>query len=216
MLNRIIRKLTKLLGSYNKLLTYQGSVADTYLADRAATVKWHEEHIIFARHIRDLPDGLKVLDVPFGTGRFVPFYEFKGLEVTAMDISRDMLNIAEKYNRLADSLTFCEGSALDLPFERNEFELIVCSRFIGYIPTVEQAIQIFKEFHRVSRTFLYVGVQYLKDNEPIGPEDKLGHRYSRQELINLISDVGFRLVSNTLLEARDNYQNEILMLEKIK
>lgn len=216
MLERLMRKTSKLIGNYNKLLTYRGSVADTYLKDRAATVKWHEEHIIFARHLRVLPDNLKVLDVPFGTGRFVPFYESKGFEVIAMDISSDMLDIAKKYNRLASSITFVQGSALELPFEKNDFDLIICSRFIGYIPTVDQAIQIFEEFHRVTRTFLYIGVQYLKDGEPKGSEDKLGHRYSRNDLVKLINNVGFKVKANTLLEARDNYQNEILMLEKIK
>ena len=215
MIERLRRKLSKIRGNYNKLMSYKGNVASTYLIDRAATLKWHEEHLIFASHISELPDNLRVLDVPFGTGRFAPFYVLKNYEVVALDISPEMLTIAKKYNQMVSSVEFIEGSALALPFDDDEFDLIVCSRFIGYIPTVEQAKKIFYEFHRVGKQHLYIGVQYLRENVAHGKEDKLGHKMNRVDLIKFIKEVGFSVLGSTLLEAKDNYQNEILMLKKI-
>ena len=80
-------------------LTYLGKVASTYLQDRAATVLWHEEHIYMARFMKQLPDNLKVIDVPVGTGRFVPFYEMKGWQLTGVDVSPEMLE------KLSDNVT---------------------------------------------------------------------------------------------------------------
>ena len=125
-----------------------------------------------------------------------------------------MLTIAKKYNQMVSSVEFIEGSALALPFDDDEFDLIVCSRFIGYIPTVEQAKKIFYEFHRVGKQHLYIGVQYLRENVAHGKEDKLGHKMNRVDLIKFIKEVGFSVLGSTLLEAKDNYQNEILMLRK--
>ena len=74
--------------------------------------------------------------------------------------------------------------------------------------------KIFYEFHRVGKQHLYIGVQYLRENVAHGKEDKLGHKMNRVDLIKFIKEVGFSVLGSTLLEAKDNYQNEILMLKK--
>ena len=43
-----------------------------------------------------LDKNLKIIDIPVGTGRFFSFYEANNYDVTAVDISNDMLKMAKK------------------------------------------------------------------------------------------------------------------------
>ncbi len=43
-----------------------------------------------------MPEGIKVLDVPFGTGRFVQMFLEKKMEIHGIDISEDMYVAAKE------------------------------------------------------------------------------------------------------------------------
>src|SRR5688572_9163480 len=89
----------KLVGSAHrkpKGNQYYGDIADSYLEIREKQEKWQVEQRIMRELLADIPSGLKVLDVPFGTGRFVPFYLEKKMTVHGVDISQDMVCAAEK------------------------------------------------------------------------------------------------------------------------
>jgi hypothetical protein len=50
--------------------SFRGAVATNYLAERIHKPIWQLEQHAMRRLLSSLPDGLSVLDVPFGTGRF--------------------------------------------------------------------------------------------------------------------------------------------------
>lgn len=111
----------------NKPDAYYGVVAENYDRAREVKAKWKAEQAFVAEVLTDGP----VLDVPFGTGRFVPVYRSKGLEFTGIDISEDMLAIAR---RKFPGVNASRGSIYELPFGDNSFGTVVCVRFLEWLP----------------------------------------------------------------------------------
>jgi SAM-dependent methyltransferase len=106
---------------------YYGDVAENYQPSREVKAKWKAEQAAVTRFLTEGP----VLDVPFGTGRFVPLYREKGLTFKGVDISPDMLSIARrKFPDVNASL----GSAFDLRFAEGAFQTVVCVRFLEWLP----------------------------------------------------------------------------------
>jgi GAF domain-containing protein len=80
---------------------YEGDAAEHYDESRKnRTVFNWEEHIV-GELLKEAPTGTRVLDVPVGTGRFIPTYVRLGLEVVGLDFSRDMLDEAAQTLRVA-------------------------------------------------------------------------------------------------------------------
>lgn len=136
---------------------YYGPVAASYDASRQVKAKWREELAAVERFVVDGP----VLDVPFGTGRFVPIYRAKGLAFKGVDISGDMLAIAKaKFPGVDASL----GSAFDLRFGEGEFATAVCVRFLEWLP-LERAKVLLDQLRRVART-LIVTITHGNEGKP--------------------------------------------------
>lgn len=70
---------------------YHGEVAQGYDAKRKDDAKWTVEQRVIESTLADLPAGSSILDVPVGTGRFIPFYLAHGFNFIGADISGDML-----------------------------------------------------------------------------------------------------------------------------
>jgi SAM-dependent methyltransferase len=75
---------------------YVGDVATGYDDKRRGQPRWHEEQEIIEGILDAYPPGSLVLDVPIGTGRFLPFYQRKKFTIVGIDVSVDMLNEAHK------------------------------------------------------------------------------------------------------------------------
>lgn len=93
---------------------YTGAVAAGYDAKREQSAKWLAEDRIVRDMLDDMPVGTTVLDVPVGTGRFIPFYEERGFEVVGLDVQDDMLCEARKKVR-STGVMLAKGNVLDLP-----------------------------------------------------------------------------------------------------
>lgn len=125
---------------------YYGPVAAAYDASRSVKAKWHEELAAIDRFLTDGP----VLDVPFGTGRFVPIYRRKGIAFKGVDISGDMIAIARRnYPGVDVSL----GSAFDLRFADAEFKTVVCVRLLEWFP-LERAKVLIDRLRRIADTLI--------------------------------------------------------------
>ncbi len=89
--------------------------------------------------------GMKVLDLASGTGE--PAISLAALvgpqgEVTALDLSRDLLAIAEEraQQRRLKNFRTCEADAHDLPFPDNAFDLVTCRFGIMFFADCEKAL----------------------------------------------------------------------------
>lgn len=136
---------------------YYGAIAANYDASRSRKPKWHNE----IAAVRDFIEQGPVLDVPFGTGRFVPIYRDKGLSFIGVDISEDMLAHARGKFQGIDAR---HGSAFDLQFVDNSFATAICVRFLEWLP-LDQAKVVLDRLRALAHT-LIVTITHGNEGQP--------------------------------------------------
>ncbi|UCE34995.1 MAG: class I SAM-dependent methyltransferase [Deltaproteobacteria bacterium] len=132
------QKLAMLYGAWEKS-------PEGLLVDRLST-----ELII---HLLRPQRGERILDVGCGSGNHLLLFHRLGLDVTGLDASPYMLDIAR--SRLGNKVTLKMGRAEDLPFEDNEFDaasLIITLEFL------DDPLAALKEVGRVTKHRVFVGV----------------------------------------------------------
>lgn len=151
---------------------YTGPVAQQYDARRAGTAKWQKEQDLVERILRQLPPGSSVVDIPVGTGRFLPVYRQLGIAATGMDVSPDMLARAREK---------CGEAALRLSDIRRidasdgEYDAAVCVRFLNWVDAAALTAAV-GELARVSRQHVVLSVRC---HVPV-PRTSLYRRFRQQ------------------------------------
>jgi 2-polyprenyl-3-methyl-5-hydroxy-6-metoxy-1,4-benzoquinol methylase len=136
---------------------YYGDVAENYDASRSVKAKWKEELAAVQEFLTDGP----VLDVPFGTGRFVPIYRAKRFDFEGVDISVDMLTVAK---RKFPGINVSQGSVFDLQFAHGEFATVVCVRLLEWLP-LERAKELLDRLRRIATT-LIITINHGTEGQP--------------------------------------------------
>ena len=106
--------------------SYTGTAASEYEAKRQGKDVWAAEQSLIAEMVDKGP----VLDVPIGTGRYLPIYEAKGIWPWGLDVSEDMIAEALKKR---PKLDYQIGSILDIPWPDQHFALCVCTRLLNWL-----------------------------------------------------------------------------------
>jgi SAM-dependent methyltransferase len=88
----------------------------------------------------------KVLDIGCGTGNHLLFLNKLGLDISGVDVSQGMIDIARK--RLGNSCELKTGQAEDLPFSDNEFDFALLINTMEFLDDPLTALQ---EAGRVAR-----------------------------------------------------------------
>ena len=139
---------------------YEGDRATTYDERRAGRLEWSREFTLVNRIFGTwLKGNSTILDAPTGTGRFLPVLRHLGYHVTGMDISRDMLQVAEDRAK-SSAANLVHGDCEFLPFRDNSFDYVLSLRFMGHLPP-KTRIKVLQEFKRVSKKGLVVGFPVL-------------------------------------------------------
>lgn len=99
--------------------------------------------------IADPVEGSTVLDVATGTGKQAFAFARRGLDVTGLDLSERMLEVARKKNRYTNA-RFQLGDATDLPFDDGAFDITTVSFALHDIP-LEVLEGLTDEMVRVTR-----------------------------------------------------------------
>ena len=94
-----------------------------------------------------------LLEVGCGTGRNLEFFSELGLDVTGIDSSKPMLQMAA--NRLGPGARLLLGEANRLAFDNNSFDIVALITVLEFLPDPAGAL---KEAARVSREKVYIGV----------------------------------------------------------
>lgn len=90
---------------------------------------------------------LRVLDIGTGPGLFSILMALKGHEVTAVDVSSEMINHAkENTEAFGVEVKFVQISGPELPFKDNIFDLVICRNVLWNIEYPHTAL---KEWYRV-------------------------------------------------------------------
>lgn len=139
----------------NKLLeAYSGDRATGYDDRRSKSSRWKAEIAAFEAMLSNAK-ATRVLDCPFGTGRWIPQYAEQNLSALGIDLSAGMLAEAEAKIRgypeaTQGRFTLKEQSIFDLsPADfPAQPDLLVCVRFLNWIsePEVEQVIALLSAF----------------------------------------------------------------------
>jgi SAM-dependent methyltransferase len=130
---------------------YRGAVAAGYDAHRMQGPEWAPEQAAIADLVTDGP----VLDVPIGTGRFLPIYQAARFACVGIDISPEMLSEARKKQTQSDRLML--GDIFQLPFAGRSFATAVCTRFLNWCEPIDMRRAI-GELRRVAHC-LIVGLR---------------------------------------------------------
>jgi ubiquinone/menaquinone biosynthesis C-methylase UbiE len=97
----------------------------------------------------DLKPGDRVLDVGAGPGFLAAeIAEAVGNSgsVCGVDISEPLLKIARSQTKGKNKIKYLHGDATQLPFQEEEFDVVVSTQVLEYVPDVEAALA---EFHRI-------------------------------------------------------------------
>jgi len=97
--------------------------------------------------------GQRLLEVGCGGGWFTEWFSQQGLQVTGLDPSVHMLNLARL--RLPRRVSLERGHAEDLPFPDNSFDVVA---LITSLEFVNDPLQALREACRVARDTVFLGV----------------------------------------------------------
>jgi demethylmenaquinone methyltransferase/2-methoxy-6-polyprenyl-1,4-benzoquinol methylase len=95
-------------------------------------------------------DGAKVLDVATGTGKQAFAFARKGYQVTGIDLSEEMLEIARRKNKYRN-LKLESGDATNLPYDSNHFDITCISYALHDMPASFRG-KVLAEMVRVTRS----------------------------------------------------------------
>lgn len=198
------RKIGKIGRTYRKPKgnQYYGDVAEGYTERRSKQDWWHTEQAIMRELLRDVPASASVLDVPFGTGRFVPYYLEKGMAVHGIDISEEMIAAAGK--ELGAQFEKCAakvGDATHLPYPDASFDLVVSFRFLDTILSFGDAKKALAEFSRVTKSQAILEISVRKESfaRPRLPreDEVMGGLLYPRELEELLATFKLRVVKKS-------------------
>ena len=121
--------------SYDGYRKYTAEVASNYERDRQVEAHWWKEDAFIREHFRDRP-AARLLDIPVGTGRFLPHYK-RAQTVVGVDVSDDMLIEARRKLPLLPpgaKGSVERGDVFALRFNDRQFTHAVVWRLFHLIP----------------------------------------------------------------------------------
>ncbi|MFW5879567.1 MAG: class I SAM-dependent methyltransferase, partial [bacterium] len=141
---------------------YFGNNALQYEKKRTSDEQWHQEDKAVENFIKTVcPENL--LDVPIGTGRFLPLYEKYKIKITGVDISSDMLISAKsKSKQLSYPISTQIGDIFSLPFSKDSFDCVLCLRFLNWIAE-EDMFKVLKQFREISKKHIIISLRTKED-----------------------------------------------------
>lgn len=163
----------------------------------AGRVRWRRRVAMLSGHITT---GMKVLELGCGSGYYTKELAITGADICAIDISPDLLALAEQKVRSAN-VTFLRANAYAMEFDNDTFDSVVGSSVLHHLD-VEQAL---REIHRVLKKggsmvftepnmlnpqiMVQKNIPYIKERLGDSPDETA---FFKWPLINLLNKHGFR------------------------
>ena len=156
---------------------YYDKVAFRYERKRQRQEWWHVEQREMQELLDLLPRNLSVVDVPFGTGRFVPYYLDRGYQIHGLDASHDMLSAAHRAlgDEAYSKCTCVTGTASKLPYSDEQFDLLVSTRFLRDIVVFSEAQTMLAEMARVTKKYAIIQLGENPDGHMRPEADDVKH-----------------------------------------
>ncbi len=129
------------------------AAAERYARSLVGTRKDRRERSCIARCLAGVPGGSRVLDMPCGTGRLLPFLCGLGYRVCGADSSEHMVARARRFaaDRGLKDVELRVASVFDTPYADGAFDAVVCNRLLHHFAEPETRRRALRELKRVSR-----------------------------------------------------------------
>lgn len=219
----------------DKLLeAYSGDKARGYDARRAKSGRWQREIAAMDSMLAEVKPR-RLVDCPFGTGRWIEQYEACGAEaVIGIDLSRGMLDEAEaKLQALPaerrEAYRLIEASIFDVTPEMvgDSSDLIVCIRFLNWVSFAD-AERAMAALTRLGAERAILGISVVPQqagalrriiyrlalkwaNRKGGPSQ---HVHGEAEMLALLSRLGWRVQRQEQVMSRPSRKNYFYLLER--
>lgn len=108
--------------------------------------KWWQPPIGLTKELRD---GIKVLDLGCGNGRFAELFRGKNMEYLGIDNSEELINICRQRFAGEKNIRFEVGDAIDFSPADKEFDLVLMIAVLHHIPSKKLRLQVLKNIHAV-------------------------------------------------------------------
>ena len=196
--------------------TYYNERADNYEKRRKKQGWWHVEQEHMQALLDMLPRGLSVVDIPFGTGRFGPYYAERGYKISGLDSSGHRIDAARRaLGGLFDDCHCSIGDAARLPFEDEKFDLLVSTRFLRDIVTYDVAKRALAEFSRVTKKYAIIQLgQNPNGDTPLTDADVMAGKMSEEKVTQLLADNKLRVTERRLVKDDEEGHIYHLLCEK--
>ena len=130
------------------------------------------EQKLLAKKIRNiLPTGSSILEVAPGPGYLaIELATFKNYKVTALEISKTFIEIAQENAKKADvEVDFRHGNASDMPFVDKTFDFIIC---VAAFKNFTEPVEAIREMYRVLKPGGKACIVDLRRDVPVEKIDK--------------------------------------------
>jgi ubiquinone/menaquinone biosynthesis C-methylase UbiE len=159
--------------------------------------RWRREQAAVGALIDRIPLGSSVLDCPCGIGRWWPLLLARAGQLTAMDISKEMLDAASRREEVAShSIELLTGDAEAIPLEDGSVDYVFSHALTKHLPWPVQ-YTVFAEFARVARKGIVCSFSVITPlNHGIWRRRNLAESYPfiEEELRWMAKWAGMRLV----------------------
>lgn len=191
--------------SLEKEMVRQGynKIAKMYYTHRDLT-KFNSE---LERFSELLPDNAHILDVGCGAG--IPTAKFlknKGIEITGIDISDTMLELAREN---VPGASFINMDANELEFPPNSFDGLISVYTLFHIPRDEHP-KIIKNFYDVLKPggilLINSGVSESEGVSNFFGVPMFWSNFTPDALLEIVKDVGFSIIFERVLQRGGEYQ----------
>lgn len=158
--------------------------------------------------------GKKILDVGAGTGRLALILGNAGAQVTALDVSVEMLKMLAKKNSKIETVV---GEAEDLPFKDNIFDFVTATFLIVHL---KNPTAFFDEAYRVLKDDGRLIITNINQKEAPEVKTKQGNikiesYYHRPEkIIEELENLAFKIEKNIFVYENDICINQIIVAGK--
>ena len=193
-------------------------VADYYASKEKYWDSFEKDRVL--PMLGDLKDK-KVLDVGAGTGRLALRMVKAGAQVTALDISQEMLKKfdvpclpSEALAEGGSVFNVVVGDAENLPFEDESFDIVVATFLIVHLKDLRK---FFDEAYRVLKPgglFLVTNINQRKAPEIKTSEGliEIESYYHRPEaVVKSLEELAFSIKKNEFVKEGDNWVNQIIL-----
>jgi len=138
--------------------------------------------------------GSRVLEVGCGTGHWSEYFRDKGFDVTGIDVSAEMINIARQKHIPNSCFEIADGR--NLPFENESFDIAAAITVLEFTTGPEKIVSEMVRCVRKDKGVLIIGVlnalnryNQKRKNKP-GSVYSSAHLFSPKQIRDLLSQYG--------------------------